>query len=338
MIALFMVIFISGNKLTVSSNDCTFSEISIASNVTVIEIINYKETFIEFEIQGSEELIMKDQKHTIIEGRPGIRSNLLRAGRTHQQKLMVMSGISGVGKSFVSLYTAHALANFKIKVLLVDLDFQNPTLHLSINQTPDYPIDYWLKKNKCIENYAILSICENLDLLANVTTEFGTQKHRIEGIKELPGLITPLLENYQFIVFDTRTGLGDLNLVLMENVDRILLVSSVDPAAIIDTYTFIKTSQPFLSKADIQLVINQIVDESLGYKTYQNLNFALKQFLNYEINLLGVIPADDLVRFSLKERKPLWSLSMISPAFNAIQEFAGLLYTSNLDKLEARLL
>ncbi len=337
MIALFMVFFLSGNNLAVSSNCNRFNIISKAFNVPVIQLGNYKNTFIEFEIQGSEELIMKDQKQTILQKRTEKRSNSLGSVQTYRQRLMVMSGISGVGKSFVSLYAAHALASFKFRVLLVDLDFQNPTLHLYTKQTPEFPIDYWLKKNKCIENYAILSICENLDLLANVTTEFGTAKHQIEGTKELPGLMTPLLENYQFIVFDTHTGLSDLNLALMEKADRILLVSSIDPASIIDTYTFIKTSQPFLSKADLQLIINQIVDENFGYEAYQNLNFALKQFLNYEINLLGVIPADDLVRTSLIERKPLWSLSKTSPAFNAVQEFAGLLYNRNLYKLDASL-
>lgn len=337
MIALFMVFFLSGNNLAVSSNCNRFNKISKSLNVSMIPLRYDKNMFIEFEIQGSEELIMKDQKHTILQERSGKRSNSLGSLQMYRQRIMIMSGISGVGKSFVSLCSAHALASFKVRVLLVDLDFQNPTLHLYTRQNPEYPIDYWLKKNKCIENYAILSICENLDLLANVTTEFGTTKHQIEGTKEFPDLMTPLLENYQFIVFDTHTGLSDLNLALMDNTDLILLVSSIDPGSIIDTYTFIKTSQPFLSKADLQLIINQIADENFGYEAHRNLNFALKQFLNYEINLLGLIPADDLVRTSLVERKPLWSLSMTSPAFKAVQEFAGLLYTRSLCKLEASL-
>lgn len=337
MIALFMVFFLSGNNLAVSTNCNRFNKISKSLNVSVIPLSNHKNTFIEFQTQGSEVLIMKDQKQPVLQERSENRSNSLGSLQTHRQRIMVMSGLPGVGKSIVSLCAAHALASFKVKVLLVDLDFQNPTLHLYTRQNPEYPIDYWLKKNRCIEDYAIISICENLDLLANVTTEFGTLKHRIEGTKELPGLMTPLLENYQFIVFDTHTGLSELNLALMENADIILLVSSIDPGSIIDTYTFIKTSQPFLSKANLQLIINQIADENFGYEAHRNLNFALKQFLNYEINLLGVIPADDLVRTSLIERKPLWSLSMTSPALKAVQEFTGLLYTPNFCKLEANL-
>lgn len=276
-------------------------------------------------IQGSEELIMKDQNQFVLRSSAGNHTNLPHLSKKCNIKILVMSGVVGVGKSFISLNLAYALARLKENVLLVDLDFQNPTLHLNTNQIPDFPINYWIKNNRIIEDKAVIPIYHNLDLLANVVDEFGDQNPAIPEVDQFFRLLGPLTKGYGFVVFDTHTGINELNLDLLQASDCVIFVSSTDPTSIIDTYTIIKASYPYLSRSDIQLILNQVFEKNASNEAHHNLNYALNNFLDCEINLLGAIPLDDSVKCAKIERKPHWFISDNSKALKEIQKIAEIL-------------
>jgi len=52
---------------------------------------------------------------------------------TEQKRIVVVSGKGGVGKSFFSLHLAYALKSQNEKVLLIDSNLQNPSLHILTN-------------------------------------------------------------------------------------------------------------------------------------------------------------------------------------------------------------
>ncbi len=276
-------------------------------------------------IQGSEELIMKDQNQFILRSPAGDYTNLPRSKKNCNIKILVMSGVVGVGKSFISLNLAFALARLNENVLLVDLDLQNPTLHLNTNQIPDFPINYWIKNNRIIENKAVIPIYHNLDLLANVVDEFGDQNLASPGVEQLFRLLGPLIKEYGFVVFDTHTGINELNLDLLQASDCVIFVSSTDPISIIDTYTIIKASYPYLSRSDIQLILNQVFEKNASDEAHHNLNYALNNFLDCDINLLGAIPLDDSVKCAKIEKKPHWFISDNSRVLKEIQKIAEII-------------
>jgi len=283
-------------------------------------------------IQGSEELIMKDRNQFVLRSSAGNHTNLPHLKKNCNIKILVMSGVVGVGKSFISLNLAYALARLNENVLLVDLDFQNPTLHLNTNQIPDFPINYWVKKNRIIENKAVIPIYHNLDLLANVVDEFGDQNLAIPEVDQFFRLLGPLTKEYGFVVFDTHTGLNELNLDLLQASDCVIFVSSTDPTSIIDTYTIIKASYPYLSRSDIRLILNQVFEKNASNEAHHNLNYALNNFLDCEINLLGAIPLDDSVKCAKIEKKPHWFISNNSKVLKEIQKIAEILSVKEPDE------
>lgn len=284
-------------------------------------------------LQGSEGLIMKDQrklKARQAKGQPGTLQNMEKA---ISQKILVMSASLGIGKSFISLHLAQSLAEMGKKVLLVDLNLRRPVLHHYTPDRLDYPIRYWLEKGEVISRKALIPVYRNLDLLGNCFGDGKKPKREQQNVDLFLDLFRPVSLGYDYIVFDTQTGLNELNLSLLQDSDRILVVSSTDPVSIIDTYTLIKASHPFLMDSVIQLIINLAVDATGSEEAHQSLNYALQSFLNYEISLLGVIPVDDRVRISATHRKPLWQFSTYSQAMQEVVMMSKKLYTSISSKV-----
>jgi len=239
--------------------------------------------------------------------------------------LVVASGKGGVGKSFFSLHLAQSLSASGEKVLLVDGNLHNPGLHILTNTDPAFPINYWISKAQVVEENALIRLCENLDLVANNAPLSESSPYPGDFTDLLIELLAPLTAGYSYVIWDTQTGLTPRNLALLRQADITILLSITDPTSIIDTYTFIKAAMPYLSEPQFRLVINQFVGQKTGMEAYQNLNLALKHFLEYQIDLLGLIPFDMEVKRASLEQKPLWKFTRRSSALREIQKISSML-------------
>jgi flagellar biosynthesis protein FlhG len=297
----------------------------------------YSQSVKKVKLQGSEGLIMKDQRKLKATEAKGQSQMFQKMDNVISQKILVMSATLGIGKSFVSLHLAHSLAELGKKVLLVDLNLRRPVLHLYASDRLHYPIKYWLEKGEVISRKALIPVYQNLDLLGNCFGDGQKPKREQKNVDQFLDLYRPVTVGYDYIILDTQTGLSELNLSLLQDSDRILVVSSTDPVSIIDTYTLIKASHPYLQDSVIQLIINLAVDAAASEEAHKSLNYALQSFLNYEINLFGVIPVDDKVRISTVHRKPLWQFSTYSQAMQEIVMMSKKLYTSKSSKIPAEI-
>lgn len=253
-------------------------------------------------------------------------------GNSGQQTILVISGKGGVGKSFLSLYLAQALSNIGERVLLVDSNLQNPSLHILTNTDTAYPLNYWLGENRIVDEDAVVTLRKELDLLPNTAAFNGIHNNPEENAGFLLELLSPLASNYSYVVLDTQTALSQWNLTLLQNADMGLLVSITDPTSVIDTYTFIKASLQYLSQPNFRLIVNQVIGEETGMEAHHNLNLALRHFIDYEVELLGLIPFDMEVKRAGIEQKPLWQHTRHSEAINRIEKLAGLIKSVNTPK------
>ncbi|GAB4364628.1 MAG: hypothetical protein Kow0042_03360 [Calditrichia bacterium] len=241
---------------------------------------------------------------------------------TPYQTIMVTGGKGGVGKSSLSLYLSYELARAGERVLLVDSNLQNPNLHILTNCDPAYPVCYWLKENAVFEESALISLGDNLDLIGNKAVDKNHQSYYQEDGLLYLELLQPLASRYDYVVLDTQTGLSRWNLTLLMNADLCLLVTVSDPTSIIDTYTVIKAALPHLNEPNFRLIVNQVIDTKVGSEAHMNLNAALNHFLNYEVELLSLIPFDlDLMKAAV-EQKPLWQMVRNSRMLKQVRKVA----------------
>jgi len=241
---------------------------------------------------------------------------------TEQKRIVVVSGKGGVGKSFFSLHLAYALKSQNEKVLLIDSNLQNPSLHILTNSDPIYPVNHWIAEAIPIDETALIPLDKNLDLLGNNASS-RPQKRYFQGNANIfLEVLTPLASRYNYIVVDTQTGLGEWNLSLMDWADVSFLLSITDPTSVIDTYTLTKAVLHYLTDTRLELVINQVIDKKSGLEAYHNLNLALQHFLDFKIELASIIPFETEIREACIEQKPLWERNKTTRAMREIKKLA----------------
>ena len=256
-----------------------------------------------------------------------------RYRRNSQQMVIVTGGKGGVGKSFVSLHLSHALAGTGKKVLLVDSNLRNPSLHILTNTDPLFPLNYWIEEAIPIERTGLIEIGQNLDFLPNIPPHRHRKNRFREDANMFLELLEPLCGEYDYLILDTETGLNTWNLSLILQAGLTVLVSISDPTSVIDTYTFIKASFPHLRKPHFALVVNQVIEEKSGFEAYTNLNQALNNFLDYRIELLSLIPFDLKVKRAGLAQQPLWQFSKNSKVLPSIQKMAERIFQMQENKL-----
>ncbi|UCF65013.1 MAG: AAA family ATPase [bacterium] len=253
----------------------------------------------EIKYQGSEELIMKDQLKFKSVGTKRYRESFFLSPKQTAKKFLVLSGHTGVGKSVLAISLANILSQDNGRVILVNLSRYNASVKSWLEKVAldnDRPMKQ--PSESQMMNANIVSLSTTLDYLDYKEDAAGKFYDIENTIEYYRAIFKPFTSEYDYIIFDTQTGLNELNLALLRDSDKTILVSTPDVSSISDVYSLIKTSSSFTTKAKFYLVINQVIEQKSSIEAHRKLNFALRQFLNSEIELLGLIPADDILKNS----------------------------------------
>ena len=122
-----------------------------------------------------------------------------------QKEIISISGPSGVGKSIISVNLAKAISYKKNKVLMIDFDILNSSLH-TILGVKKYPPTINFHENITsklnIENF-IIKINKKIDLISATKLLFETNE-KIDFIK-IENILNKLKERYNTIIIDTSS-------------------------------------------------------------------------------------------------------------------------------------
>ena len=214
----------------------------------------------------------------------------------------VTSGKGGVGKSNFTANLALALQEKGQEVILFDADLGMANLDVILGVTPNYNLNHVISGEKDISEI-ILNGPNNIPLIPGGS-----------GIEELANLSRYQLNNlidswstlekeYDIILIDTGAGLSNIVMNFILAADETLVISTSEPTSITDAYGVVKALSKHNQDLDIKLVINQ-ADNKEGNKIAKRLTKTAQEFLDLEINLLGVLPEDRSVIKAVKKRRP----------------------------------
>ncbi|MFH1194299.1 MAG: P-loop NTPase [bacterium] len=212
------------------------------------------------------------------------------------------SGKGGTGKSFVSLNLAAALARVNKKVLIVDMDANLSSINVMMNISAKETI-YHFFMNKCLLNEIIIKYDTHLHLIPG---DSGKIDHPVLTSDKLNYFFEQLKfvsKNYDYIFIDSGAGAGDEVLSILSFVNSPVIVTNPEPTAIMDAYVIIKLLLNDFNRNQIHVIINRAKSMMEGKSAFENLNKAVRFFLSYELNLLGVIETGDEASMSITEQK-----------------------------------
>ena len=209
--------------------------------------------------------------------------------------VMITSGKGGTGKTSLTAGVASCLAALGRRVLCVDLDIGLRNLDLTLGMSDRALMDFTdVMDYRCPLLTAAVEQPEirNLFLLTAPHTSPGLDQKRFQAV------IEEAAEYFDYVFMDSPAGLGEGFQLAMSAADRVIVVSSVDPAALRDAQRAVTELHAL---PQLHLVMNR-VDSKLIAKLRTSIDHAMD---TAGLPLLGVVPEDPAVTMAAAAGVPL---------------------------------
>ena len=220
--------------------------------------------------------------------------------------LAVASGKGGVGKSTLCVNLGISLAKMGMKVLLLDGDLGLANVNVLMGIIPDHNI-YDVIRGKKNLRQIVISTSFGLDIVAgaNGVSQLAdiSEEKRSEFLAQLEDL-----DDYDLMIIDTGAGIGSNVVSLAMASDEILVVTTPEPTAITDAYAMIKSIIVHDANKPVRLVVNRVPSATEARRVADRIKNITLRFLNTNIDTLGFVFEEELVRKSIQSQRPLVSI------------------------------
>lgn len=217
--------------------------------------------------------------------------------------ITVTSGKGGVGKSCFAVNYAIALSKLGKKVLLFDADLGMANLDVLLKCNTKYNIVDFIDGRKTIDE-VISQAPGGIDFIAGGS---GIQKLASLNVDQLNRIsigFTFLQSTYDYVIFDTGAGLSKNVTNFIHSSDETIIVTTPEPHAITDAYAIIKVALEQERDITLKLLVNKCETPAEGAEVLNRIINVVKDFLDYSIESVGIIPESRFVPRSVREQSP----------------------------------
>ena len=221
--------------------------------------------------------------------------------------ITIASGKGGVGKTWLSICVAHAMARKGRNILLFDGDLGLANIDIQLGLMPERDLASVVSGKLTLER----SVIELDDLgFSVIAGRSGSGSLALLPPPRLTALRDGLLafgRAYDNLIIDLGAGVDRTVQALTPPNGACLVVTSDEPTALTDAYAFIKLTLGDRKSADLRVVVNLAGSKSDGERTYETLAKACRSFLKFDPPLAGIIRRDAKVRESIKHQTSLFT-------------------------------
>ena len=179
----------------------------------IIKIINNKNIEINNELKEIKQMLLEKQNNKV-NNKEIILNKLINIFNKKQkydlkeEKIISVTGTNGVGKSIFTINLANSLSNSKNKILIIDFDILNNSLHTILGiKKYSQKIRNKIKNNNLLKEIKIeeliIKINSKIDLVSGINLLFDS-KYKISSEK-VKNILSKLKEKYEIIIIDTSS-------------------------------------------------------------------------------------------------------------------------------------
>jgi len=214
----------------------------------------------------------------------------LNAARLGARLLVISGGRPGVGATTLAVELAAALAAEALRVVLVDADLYRADVANHCNLTVTQGIGEVLQGRKSIHE-ALERGPAGIQVLAGAASADSRASATDRAIQRFLRQLPTLGPHADWLIVDAGNQPTELAAQLWSIAELLLLVTSPDAVAVMDTYALIKTliSQHAAQRSPL-LVVNQTPDAATSADVHRRVDQSCRRFLGLSIQFAGGIP------------------------------------------------
>lgn len=220
--------------------------------------------------------------------------------------ITVTSGKGGVGKSNLAVNLAVWFQKKGKRVVIFDADLGLANVEVMFGAIPKYNLSDLIYRGINIREI-ITKGPMDIGFISGGSGIAGLNNLSKEQIGYLVHSLTELNELADIIIVDTGAGISDSVMEFVLASPEIFLVSTPEPSSLTDAYSLLKTlyNNPNFEKenARIRVIANKVNSIQEGEAVFAKLNSAVSQFLNGNIDFLGMIPQDQELDYAVRSQK-----------------------------------
>ncbi len=216
--------------------------------------------------------------------------------------IAIASGKGGVGKTWLAVTLAHALARGGKRVLLFDGDLGLANVDIQLGLTPPADLATVIAGRASMAEAAFRHAEGDFDILAGRS---GSGALSALDPTVLEGVLTGLRQEAarrDFILLDLGAGLDRSLRRMAAFSDVVVVVATEEPTSLTDAYAVLKLHALDDPEGAARIVVNQAADRAGGERTHATLARASRNFLGRSPALLGVVRRDDRVRDAIRRQ------------------------------------
>ena len=236
--------------------------------------------------------------------------------------LAVTSGKGGVGKTNVVINLAVSLARLGHRVGILDADFGLGNIDVMLGLTPTLHLGHLLSGERTVDEITvegplgvkIIPAGTGIRALTNLTS---SQWVRLESV------IRRLAQGLDFLLIDTAAGISDNVVELLLLAERVLVVTSFEPTAVVDAYAMVKILTTAVPTKDVGIVVNAARDADESALVFRQLDIASSRFLHRGLRYYGFVVQDPAIREAVLVQRPIVDHLPQSPASRCFRILAS---------------
>ncbi len=242
-----------------------------------------------------------------------------RVGR--QQVIAIASGKGGVGKTNLSVNLGISLAQRNKKVLVMDADLGLSNVQVVLGEMPTYNLYHVLQGEKTLKE-VVFHTKSGIDIIAgsNGFSELAdlSGEERFRFIEQLE-----VLKTYDIIIIDTGAGVSKNVTSFLLAADKAIIVTTPQPTSVTDAYGIIKVLATENKNIQIDLIVNRGRTVMQARSVSERIRKIAKQYLDIEINSLGMVFEDKIVEEALFKKVPFIILKPKSKSSVAVESIGS---------------